>query len=119
LQVSVRAVYKWVHLFLESRTPEALVPAKRCGRPRGFTELTDRRILSALELKPHTLGYPAGSWTVATLAHYLNGRYGTSVSTHTLRRRLKELGLRYKRPRYVYEEKAPALAQKKGQSCEG
>ncbi len=37
-----------------------------------------------------------------------------SISARTLRRRMKEIGLRCKRPRYVYSEKEPHRAQKKG-----
>lgn len=118
LQVSSRAVYKWLRLFLKDRNPQSLVPPTRSGRPRGFTFLTQKRILSALHKDPAALGYGAGAWTVATLATYLNYQYKTSVSAYTLRRRMRELGLRYKRPRYVYEEKATSLAQKKGLLCE-
>ncbi|WP_237050022.1 winged helix-turn-helix domain-containing protein [Microvirga ossetica] len=49
------------------------------------------------------------------LAHDLATK-GLAVSPRTLRRRLHEAGYRWKRPRYVYVERAPHLAQKKGAS---
>jgi transposase len=49
-----------------------------------------------------------------TLAQYLHHRYGTQVSVATLRRRMHDIGLRYKLPKYIYEEKEPNRAQKKG-----
>jgi transposase len=39
---------------------------------------------------------------------------GVSVSARTLRRRLHEAHLAWKRPRYVYALAAPHVAQKKG-----
>jgi transposase len=72
--------------------------------------------LEILQEDPHALGYASGTWTVANVANHLSERHGILVGEHTLRRRMKELGLRYKRPKYVYEEKEPNLAQKKGPS---
>jgi transposase len=64
---------------------------------------------------PRRCGYQATSWTVPLLAHDLAAK-GLAVSPRTLRRRLHEAGYRWKRPRYVYVERAAHLAQKKGGS---
>ena len=40
--------------------------------------------------------------------------HAIAVSAHTLRRRLREAGYRWKRPRYVYVGRAEHLGQKKG-----
>ena len=116
LQVSVQAIYKWVRLYCADHDPASLLSSKRSGRPRTNKELTRTNILEALQAAPHGLGYSSGTWTVANLAHYLSQRHGILIGEHTLRRRMKEIGLRYKRPKYVYEEKEPNLAQKKGRS---
>jgi hypothetical protein len=50
---------------------------------------------------------------VALLAGHLERRYGCPITARTLRRRMKAMGLRWKRPRYVFSEKAPHLPQKK------
>ncbi|WP_335645653.1 winged helix-turn-helix domain-containing protein [Microvirga ossetica] len=47
------------------------------------------------------------------LRHQHLATKGLAVSPRTLRRRLHEAGYRWKRPRYVYVERAPHLAQKK------
>ena len=53
---------------------------------------------------------------VALLAQHLGRRYGCPIAARTLRRRMRALGLRWKRPRYVYAERDPHRAQKKGGS---
>jgi len=60
------------------------------------------------------LGYNATGWTVSLLADRLQNRYGCAISARTLRRRMRDLDLRWKRPRYVYATKDPHRAQKKG-----
>ena len=77
--------------------------------------LTPQRLAAALARHPHPCGYPATSWTAPLLAHDLAAK-GIAVSPRTLRRRLHEAGYRWKRPRYVYVERAAHLPQKKGGS---
>jgi transposase len=60
------------------------------------------------------LGYRATGWTVALLADHLQHKYACSISPRTLRRRMRDLDLRWKRPRYVYATKDPNRVQKKG-----
>lgn len=118
LHKSRQVVYQWLEVFLRTHDPYRLQDAPRSGRPRAAPALTEKRILQALHQNPLALGYRAGGWTVALLAQYLAKRYRCAIAPHTLRRRMKQLGLRYKRPRYVYEEKDPHRAQKKGRSPE-
>ena len=77
-------------------------------------EITGQRILEELARSPLELGYRTNVWTVELLAGHLGRRYECSISPRTLRRRMRQVGLRCKRPRYVYSEKEPHLAQKKG-----
>ncbi len=111
---SRQVIYKWVQVFLATHDPASLFESSRSGRPRSAGVITERRILTALRKDPLALGLGVGAWTVASLARYLNERHGTSITARTLRRRMKQIGLRYKPPRYVYEEKEPNRAQKKG-----
>jgi hypothetical protein len=50
------------------------------------------------------------------LAKHFSEKYGCPISPATLRRRMRHLGLRWKRPRYAYATKDPHRAQKKGGS---
>jgi hypothetical protein len=60
------------------------------------------------------LGYHTTVWTVKVLAQHLSLSYGCEIRPFTLYRRMKAMGLRSKRPRYVYSEKDPNRTQKKG-----
>lgn len=111
---SVRVVYKWIRLYLREHQPLSLFDAPRTGRPVAAPQLTAEQILQALKSNPLDLGYNTTVWTVESLAAHLTERYNCQLSPFTLYRRMKEMGLRSKRPRYVYAEKDPNRAQKKG-----
>ena len=116
LQRSRQSIYNWLKRFGQRRRVEDLREAPRCGRPKAATVLTDARILQELHRCPLNLGYAATTWTVALLAGHLRRRYGCPLTERTLRRRMKQMGLEWKRPRYVYAEKDPHQAQKRGPS---
>lgn len=111
------AIYDWVRRYLRSHQPESLLDAARSGRPPTAQRITDARILRELRRDPLRLGYNTTGWTVSLLAEHLQQKYGCPISARTLRRRLRRLGLRWKRPRYVYATKDPHRTQKKGQLC--
>lgn len=111
-----RSVYYWVQRYLKHHCVLALDDAARTGRPPTAAAITKARILRELARDPLKLGYRTTVWTVALLATHLSQRYHTPITPRTLRRRMKELGLRWKRPRYVYATKDPHRAQRKGLS---
>jgi transposase len=115
---SNRVVYYWLTTYLKQHQPDALIDASRSGRPLAAAAITDKRILSALKRNPLKLGYNTTVWTVALLARYLSEHYQCEIRPFTLYRRMKQIGLLCKRPRYYYSEKDPNRAQKKGQSSE-
>ena len=106
-------VYFWLKRYVQQRRIEALSDVPRGGRPPAAGRITSERILLELSSLPSDWGYSTHVWTVALLARHLERRYGCSINPHTLRRRMRAMGLRWKRPRYVYSEKAPHLPQKK------
>lgn len=108
------AVYRLVHRYWARHQVADLKDRPRPGRPRSAPGLTRGKILQALRRSPLKLGYRTNVWTVPSLALYLNQRYGCSLSTRVLRRRMKQIGLVCKRPRYFYSERDPHRAQKKG-----
>jgi transposase len=112
--LSLRSVYYLAHRYLQSHRPRDLADRPRSGRPALAPELTRDRIVRALRRSPLQLGYRTNVWTVAALALLLNGRHPGTLSARTLRRRMKQIGLVCKRPRYFYSEKDPHRAQKKG-----
>jgi transposase len=115
--VSKRSVYGWLRRYLDHHRVEDLTERPRSGRPEAAEVITDECIGRELTKSPMTLGYSTTSWTVKTLANHLSRTYGCPITERTLRRRMREMGLRWKRPRYVYSNKDPHRAQKKGRLC--
>jgi transposase len=109
-------LYLWLKRFLVGRRFESLVDHPREGRPRTAPRLSSSLLRRLIRQNPGDLGYSTTGWTVALLAHHLQRQHHIQVSTRTLRRRMHECRLRWKRPRYVYATKAPHMAQKKGGS---
>lgn len=103
--VSEQTIYNWVHLYLDQHKVAALEDDPRSGRPLAAKRITAERIVRELRRSPLKLGYRTNVWTVETLAHHLSERYQCPITPRTLRRRMKEVGLVCKRPRYFYSEK--------------
>lgn len=110
-------VHLWLKRYVQHRRIEALSDEPRRGRPPVAADITSEQILLELNCPPSDWGYSTHVWTVALLAKHLERRYGCPINPHTLRRRMRALGLRWKRPRYVFSEKAPHLPQKKPLLC--
>jgi transposase len=111
---SVQIIYRWIQLYMQSHHPKDLFDVPRSGRPHSAPAITTELILQEIKQNPLPLGYHTTTWTVALLAAHLKTKYGCQIAARTLRRRMKQAGLRFKRPRYVYSEKDPHRAQKKG-----
>jgi len=108
-------IYYLVKRYLQSHQVKSLEDSDRSGRPREATKITDKRILTQLNRNPLKLGYRTNVWTVDLLAKHLSRHYQCDISAWTLYRRMKQMGLECKRPRYFYSAKDPHRAQKKGQ----
>jgi transposase len=108
------SVYRWVRAYLHTHRPDHLQDASRSGRPPVATPITDARLVREFRRDPMRLGYRATGWTVSLPADHLQQRYGCAISPRTLRRRMRDLDLRWKRPRYVYATKDSNRAQRKG-----
>jgi transposase len=114
--VARTSVERWVARYLRDRDVRALQDDTRGGRPRLAKPLTKAWLTRVLQRDPRTMGYQATTWTVALLACYCREHCAMPISARTLRRRLRESGFRWKRPRYRFSERAAHVAQKKGLS---
>ena len=112
--VSGQTIYNWLQRYLACHQVAALADAPRSGRPVAAPQITATQILQALHGNPLRLGYRTTVWSVKLLAAHLSRHSDSPITPHPLRRRMKAMGLRCKRPRYFYEEKAPHRAQKRG-----
>jgi transposase len=115
--VSRRSVHGWLRKYLRRHRVEDLIERPRPGRPTTADVITDECIRRELAKDPMTLGYSTTTWTVKTLANHLRRTYDCPITERTLRRRMRGMDLRWKRPRYTYSTKDPHRAQKKGRSC--
>lgn len=114
LGLSRPTVYRIADRYLTKRLVESVVDQPRRGRPRSAPVVDAERIQEVLEKSPRELGYRHNVWTVPLLTRHFRERYGVELSEMTLRRRMQAMELRCKRPQYVYSEKDPNRAQKKG-----
>jgi transposase len=110
-------VHRWVERYQQHHYIEDLADVPSPGRPFQAKELDESLLAQVLAEDPREHGLLATTWTVPLLAAHLDQAYGCVVSERTLRRRLHEYGWRWKRPRYVYHERARHIAQKKGRLC--
>ena len=117
--LSRQSVYNALRRYRRRRRPSDLADRPRSGRPRVARPIGGRQILAALRVDPREAGFNATAWTVPLLARHLSARHRAAITPRTLRRRMHEAGLRWKRPRYVYHERDPHAAQKKGPSSAG
>ena len=83
------------------------------GRTRRLDPAADAHLQALLGSDPQTHGHHTTGWTVPLLLSAL-ATAGWVVHEHTVRRTLKRLGYRWKRPQYVLGRPDPAYAEKKG-----
>jgi transposase len=122
LRVHRDTVYEWARRYKEGgpQTVAArLVDAARPGRPRQLAKMVEAALTSVMETNPCEQGYRAAQWTIPWLRQYLREFRGLLVSASTLRRCLRHLGYRWKRPRYVLARRSRYWRQAKGGSSAG
>ena len=103
LQTRAARVSKWRNRFARERL-RGLVDAPRSGKPRRYSQQTERRILAALDEPP-----PAGNatWTGTLLAHRLG-----DVSPHQVWRVLRKHNIHLQRRRSWCMSADPEFARK-------
>ena len=112
LSCAESSIYGWVAHWREAGI-DRLAEGPHHGRARRLDAAADQHLQALLGRDPHTHGYAATGWTVPLLRTELAKR-GWVVADRTLRRTLKRLGYRWKRPQYVLGRPDPAYAEKKG-----
>ena len=115
LRVDRSTVHRWLERYRGAREPGRLAERARSGRPRMAAALTEPILRKLLTSDPRDHGFDATTWTVPLLTSHLRS-HGITISARTLRRRIREARFRWKRPRYVYHERADHVGAKKGGS---
>jgi transposase len=111
-QVCRDTIYQWAARLL--RPGPCLGDAPRAGRPGDRGEAAERLIRAALRREPLGLGYRHPAWTAGLLRQHLWRAHGLAVSVSTVRRAVRRLGFRWKRPRFVLARRDPHWRQAKG-----
>jgi transposase len=96
-EVTVRT---WLGRF-EADGVEGLRDHPRCGRPRKANAGARETLRQTIASPPAAAGCLAGYWTVAMLAAQLATMLGMRLSRSTVRRTLKALDYRWRRPRHA------------------
>jgi transposase len=105
-------IYRWVAIW-RAEGVEHLAEGAHPGRTRRLDAGADARLQVLLGSDPQTHGHHSTGWTVPLLLSELAAG-GWVVHEHTLRRTLKRLGYRWKRPQYVLGRPDPTYPEKKG-----
>lgn len=121
LGLTRRAIYKMVERY-QARSDRPVVERIRdrahSGRPADKRQQAGQVIVELLREKPSDYGYRAFAWTTPMLRSQTERRLQTPISARTVRRALRDLRHRYKRPRYVLARRSPTWRQAKGGSKE-
>jgi transposase len=112
------SVYAWAKAWREMGL-WGLGEGVRSGRKRSLERRAELLLVELLEEgDPQRRGYRSSGWTVPLLKSEL-AKAGYVVSERTVRRTLKRLGFRWKRPKYVLGRPDPDHESKKGRSYVG
>lgn len=120
LSVSRQSVYNWRSRWSETSQDKAdlisrLSDAPRSGRPVTATDKKVAELIdSVIESDPRELQYRSTVWTAPLLAQYLSDFHQIEVSDESIRRVIKRLRFRWKRPRHSLALRSRTWRQAKG-----
>jgi transposase len=119
LQVTRQTIYNWLKLFYQRQTDpmrKRLQDAPRTGRPPTQRQRIEELIQRLWEQpNTETTEQPVPVRTAAALQREL-AKQGVTVHERTIRRTLRRLNYRFKRPRYVLARRSKTWRQQKGGS---
>ena len=112
-----QTLYVIVQRYKEQRAlpvVERIRDQARPGRPATKRERATKIIRELLTKPPARYRYRSPVWTVPMLHYQVQRRLKCAVSTWTVRRALRRLRYRFKRPRYVFAQRPLYWRQAKG-----
>jgi transposase len=117
LGVTREAVYSWARRLrgmVDRPLAQGLRDQPRSGGPRRKRHAVEELVEQVMDAPPSEYGYQAEGWTAALIRYHLQATTAIEVSETTVRRCLKGMGYRWKRPRYVLARRDPFWRQAKG-----
>jgi transposase len=110
-EVGEEVVRTWLHRFQQAG-PDGLADCPRPGRPP--KDRLARHIVDAqASNSPHSNGLVQTCWTVGLLTAFLAARFHLVLSPSSVRRSLKRMGWRWRRPRLAPATHAPGFQKKR------
>lgn len=117
LGVTREAVYSWARRLrgmVDRPLAQGLREQPRSGCPRRKRHAVEELVEQVMDARPSEYGYQAEGWTATLIRYHLQAKQAIEVSETTVRRCLKGMGYRWKRPRYVLARRDPFWRQAKG-----
>lgn len=117
LGVTPRTIQRWVGRYQQQAgqpLASRIQVGKPPGRPARQLPLARRVIEQVWQRDPRRYGFRALVWTVPMLRCLIQRRTKTGLGQATVRRALRSLRHRYKRPRLVLARRSPTWRQSKG-----
>ena len=111
LGASLAGVYNWAARWRQAGLA-GLAEGVHAGRVRHLDQAGERWLDGLLASEPQAHGYQSPGWTVPLLLHEATAA-GYQLSEQTLRRAIRRLGWRWKRPKYVLGRPDPEYTEKK------
>ena len=108
----VASVYHWASRWRDAGLA-GLAEGPHRGAARRLDVVGEARLAELLAADPQGRGHQATGWTVPLLRTELAAA-GYAVSAKTVRRALKRMGYRWKRPRSILGRPDPDYAEKRG-----
>ncbi len=117
LGVSRRTIRRWIRRYRDRAdvsVKERLREGRHSGRPPKQLKRAQKVIAKVWPRDPRRYGFRALNWTVPMLRCLIHRHTTEWVSVSTVRRALRSLRYRYKRPRLVLARRAATWRQAKG-----
>ncbi len=117
LGVSLRTIRRWIQHYrerMQATVMERIRAGQHSGRPAKQLKLARRVIEQVWKRDPRRSGFRALVWTVPMLRCLIQRRTGQRLGQATVRRALRSLRYRYKRPRLVLARRLATWRQAKG-----
>ncbi len=117
LGMSWRTIQRWKRRYQERAQDPVLAriqEGQHTGRLPHQLKLARKEIERVWRRDPRRYGFRARNWTVPILRCLIHRRTTTWVSRSTVRRALRSLRYRYKRPRLTLARRSPTWRQEKG-----
>lgn len=101
-RVDRTTVHRWLARYDTSEGQSGLVRRPVSGRPRKLVGWTKRDWWRIVLKRASDFGYDTDFWTVRRLHQVVRDQYDVNVSSDTIWRRLREVGLSYQKPEREY-----------------